>query len=118
MTQTMALPDDANVRLSRMDASRRSLAQLCMQKDYYRYMWQRVPRSDDDSGNWARDFGTAIHKGMEAGTLLDALAAFHAAYDEAGKGPNAEQVETVHDETCWVCGRPVADHPPINHCGS
>lgn len=94
----MMLPDDATERLSRLDASGRSLAQQCMQKYYYRWIWQRVPRHDDDSGSWARDFGSAIHKGLEETDVDAALVAFHATYDGAGKGPTPEQVETVRAE--------------------
>lgn len=82
-------------RISRLDASGRSLYQLCPAKFQKRYVLGLTSASDEGPGAWPRHYGTAIHAGMEHDDLDAAKAAFHAVYDEAGKGPSAELVEEV-----------------------
>lgn len=83
-------------RLACLDNSARDLLAQCPQKFWWRYGLLLVPESEHES--WPLTFGSAIHKAYECGDVESAVAAFHAAYDEAGHGPTPEQTEQVRAE--------------------
>lgn len=95
----MQLPEGSAERLTRMDASSRSLFQQCPAKFYYRRACELVPLRDDDSGSWAMQFGSAIHKALEQESLVNAIATFHQEYDAIDLGPSQELVDAVRAET-------------------
>lgn len=77
----------------RLDASGRSLYQMCPAKFFYRYVLGLDLDESEGQGAWARDFGSAIHAGMECDDIEDAVSAFHRAYRGEAKGPSEEQVD-------------------------
>lgn len=93
--------DDQAAACRRLDASGRSLYQMCPAKFFFEYVLGLGLDSGEGQGAWARDFGTAIHAGMEEDNLDNAIASFHLAYDRAfgangeptPKGPTEEQVD-------------------------